>query len=63
MKLKKKLFSGLLVLGLVAAAFTGCGKKDDAKTYQYKCSSRPLFALSGKSGIHKVPSSMVHIPL
>lgn len=34
MKLKKKLFSGLLVLGLVAAAFTGCGKKDDAaKTF------------------------------
>ncbi len=33
MKLKKKLFSGLLVLGLVATAFTGCGKKDDAKTF------------------------------
>lgn len=34
MKLKKKLFSGLLVLGLVAATFTGCGKKeDDAKTF------------------------------
>ena len=34
MKLKKKLFSSLLILGLVATAFTGCGKKeDDAKTF------------------------------
>ncbi len=33
MKLKKKLLSGLLVLGLVATAFTGCSKKDDAKTF------------------------------
>lgn len=34
MKLKKKLLSSLLVLGLVATAFTGCGKKEnDAKTF------------------------------
>ncbi len=30
MKLKKKLFTGLLVIGLLATAFTGCGKKDYA---------------------------------
>lgn len=33
MKLKKKLLAGLLALGIVATAFTGCGKKDDDKTF------------------------------
>lgn len=33
MKLRKKLLAGLLALGIVATAFTGCGKKDDDKTF------------------------------